>query len=232
MDLSFKIENQLLKRTDKKAVVNLSENYLKLCFEFSSDWDDVDKYILIYHDKKVTRLGLVNDSVTLSSQFLKSNRLIFTVYGETVEDNEIVYRITTNSLQINLIESKFTTNYDGKLDPVEDADVVEQLWSAINLKVNSTDLADVATSGEYSDLDDIPATFAPSSHTHSKSDITDFPTLATVATSGSYNDLSNRPTIPVVVQTVQNGNTNAVSSDAVYDYIQSVIGNANQWLTQ
>lgn len=33
-------------------------------------------------------------------------------------------------------------------------------------------------------------------HTHTSSDITDFPTLATVATSGSYNDLSNKPTIP------------------------------------
>lgn len=30
-------------------------------------------------------------------------------------------------------------------------------------------------------------------HTHTKSEITDFPTLATVATSGSYNDLSDKP---------------------------------------
>lgn len=36
----------------------------------------------------------------------------------------------------------------------------------------------------------------PTSHTHTKSEITDFPSLATVATSGSYNDLSNKPTIP------------------------------------
>src|SRR5574344_753751 len=39
---------------------------------------------------------------------------------------------------------------------------------------------------------------ANSSHTHTKSQITDFPTLATVATSGSYNDLSNKPAIPTV----------------------------------
>ena len=32
-----------------------------------------------------------------------------------------------------------------------------------------------------------------SGHTHTKSQITDFPSLATVATSGSYNDLSNKP---------------------------------------
>ena len=46
------------------------------------------------------------------------------------------------------------------------------------------------------DIEDKPKTFTPSSHTHTKSDITDFPTLATVATSGSYNDLSNKPDIP------------------------------------
>ena len=34
---------------------------------------------------------------------------------------------------------------------------------------------------------------ASSSHNHTVSNITDFPTLATVATSGNYNDLSNKP---------------------------------------
>lgn len=35
----------------------------------------------------------------------------------------------------------------------------------------------------------------PTAHTHTKSQITDFPTLSTVATSGSYNDLTNKPTL-------------------------------------
>lgn len=41
-----------------------------------------------------------------------------------------------------------------------------------------------------------PNVFALVSHTHTVSDITNFPSLANVATSGSYNDLSNKPTIP------------------------------------
>lgn len=49
---------------------------------------------------------------------------------------------------------------------------------------------------KWDDIDDKPESFTPSSHTHTKSDITDFPTFAAVATSGSYNDLSNKPTIP------------------------------------
>lgn len=49
---------------------------------------------------------------------------------------------------------------------------------------------------KWNDIEDKPETFTPSEHTHTKSNITDFPTLATVATSGSYNDLSNKPDIP------------------------------------
>jgi hypothetical protein len=44
--------------------------------------------------------------------------------------------------------------------------------------------------------DNPTAARTPTAHTHTKSQITDFPTLATVATSGSYADLSNQPTIP------------------------------------
>jgi hypothetical protein len=60
--------------------------------------------------------------------------------------------------------------------------------SAINAKVNSADLADVAISGDYDDLDNKPTLF-----------------------SGNYNDLSNKPTIP----TVPTSNT-AFTNDAGY----------------
>lgn len=45
---------------------------------------------------------------------------------------------------------------------------------------------------------------ANSSHTHTKNQITDFPTLSTVATSGSYNDLSNKPSIPSATSDLTN----------------------------
>lgn len=47
-------------------------------------------------------------------------------------------------------------------------------------------------------LETVATNKADKGHTHTKSEITDFPTLATVATSGSYNDLVNKPTIPEV----------------------------------
>lgn len=54
-------------------------------------------------------------------------------------------------------------------------------------------------------------------HTHTKSAITDFPSLATVATSGSYNDLLNKPTIPTVnnaTLTIQKNSTNVATFTA------------------
>lgn len=54
-----------------------------------------------------------------------------------------------------------------------------------NFEQNMPDLADVAYSGNYSDL-------------KSKPDIPTLPTLSVVATSGKYSDLSGKPTIPTV----------------------------------
>ena len=59
-----------------------------------------------------------------------------------------------------------------------------------------------------SETDSLLGGKANSSHTHTKSQITDFPSLATVATSGSYSDLSNKPTIP--------SNTNQLTNGAGY----------------
>lgn len=50
-----------------------------------------------------------------------------------------------------------------------------------------------------------------------KAQILNKPSLATVATSGSYNDLSNKPTMPTVTDTIAEGNSNAVSSNAVFN---------------
>ena len=55
---------------------------------------------------------------------------------------------------------------------------------------------------------------ANSSHTHTKSDITDFPTLATVATSGDYTDLTNKPSINDATLTIQKNSTSVATFTA------------------
>ena len=54
--------------------------------------------------------------------------------------------------------------------------------------------ADTANSVTWANVSSKPSTYTPSTHTHTVSQITDFPDLANVATTGSYNDLTNKPT--------------------------------------
>lgn len=58
---------------------------------------------------------------------------------------------------------------------------------------------------------------AASSHTHTKSEITDFPSLATVATSGSYTDLSSKPDIHNVPSGGTSGQVLSKGSNDDYD---------------
>ncbi len=55
----------------------------------------------------------------------------------------------------------------------------------ISGKANSADLASVATSGEYLDLNNIPETFAPSTHSHSATEVTDSSAYTNLGTSAN-----------------------------------------------
>jgi hypothetical protein len=83
----------------------------------------------------------------------------------------------------------------GAVDNTADADkpISAAAQTALNLKANTSALAAVATTGQYSALLGIPSTFAPAAHNQAASTITG---LATVATSGVYADLSAKPAIP------------------------------------
>lgn len=66
---------------------------------------------------------------------------------------------------------------------------------------NKPSINSVTLSGNKSASD---LSLASAVHTHTKSDITDFPSLATVATTGDYDDLSDKPTIPTKVSDLNN----------------------------
>lgn len=67
--------------------------------------------------------------------------------------------------------------FDAKQDAISDLATIREGAALGATAVQPTDLAMVATTGDYDDLSGTP-------------------TLASVATSGSYNDLSNKPSIP------------------------------------
>lgn len=107
----------------------------------------------------------------------------------------------TPDLSVYLTTSAASSTYQPLGNYTTSADLT---WSNITGKPT---FAAVATSGSYNDLtnlptlfdgsytslSNIPATFTPSAHTHTVSQITDFPSLATVATSGLYSDLTGTP---------------------------------------
>lgn len=97
--------------------------------------------------------------------------------------------ITREELQ-NFIDSSLTL--EGKAaDAKATGDAINSLNNIID------NLSDVATSGDYNDLSNLPT--IPDEYVHPESHPASMITgLAAVATSNDYNDLSNKPTIPSI----------------------------------
>ena len=97
-----------------------------------------------------------------------------------------------------------TARYALTTDDVQLGDTVQQLDTGVMYvvtdvtKLDSADgytefTAGAASSVPWTGVTGKPNDYPPSSHTHTKSQITDFPALAVVATSGEYSDLNNIP---------------------------------------
>ena len=82
--------------------------------------------------------------------------------------------------------------------------------------------------------DDLPSTMAPSAHTHGNLQNDGRVGTSDNASKNVVTDGNGKITTEAkitMVDTVQDGNSNAVTSNAVYDYVNSVIGDADDWLT-
>ena len=82
--------------------------------------------------------------------------------------------------------------------------------------------------------DDLPSTMALSAHTHGNLQNDGRVGTSDNASKNVVTDGNGKITTEAkitMVDTVQDGNSNAVTSNAVYDYVNSVIGDADDWLT-
>ena len=109
---------------------------------------------------------------------------------------------TTITLKSGTSATVLTSHQDisGKQDVISDLSDIRSGAEAGATAVQPGDLAAVATSGDYEDLDNkptIPAAQVNSDWNASSgvAQILNKPSLATVATSGDYDDLTNKPTI-------------------------------------
>lgn len=85
--------------------------------------------------------------------------------------------------------------------------------AALNTAIQPGDLAMVATTGAYADLTGIPATFTPSPHTHTLSQITDAGTAAAAAT-GDFATAAQGALAGTALQPLDN--VSALTNDAGY----------------
>ena len=115
-----------------------------------------------------------------------------------------IARLPKGSLERLVKVANQAARYALTTDDVQLGDTVQQLDTGVmyvvtdETKLDSADgytefTAGSASSVPWTGVTGKPNDYPPSSHTHTKSQITDFPALATVATSGSYNDLNNIP---------------------------------------
>lgn len=168
MDLNFTVNNQTVTRSDRNSVVDFSADYLRLCFTFSTDWAGLSKYVFFRVKGKNYRFALSDDKLVVPNQFLECGERL--VFGVYgTNDSE---RITTNLTVVRLQQSKYGDFVEID-DHVFEEDLLERIYSAIDGKAN------LSHTHSKSDITDFNHTHVKSeitdfSHTHTKSEITDF----------------------------------------------------------
>ena len=134
------------------TIQQLYEHLKTLVKQYVYDKDEVDT-LLDGKVDKVTGKELSDNNYTSEEK----NKLagIETEANKTLVDSTYITN-STNPVESQLIQSS-----------------ISSLESSIATKASSADLHTVATSGSYLDLENIPETFAPSSHEHSASEVKD-----------------------------------------------------------
>lgn len=107
MILNFKLQNQIIKRTDKKIVINKSKNILFADFIFEGEeWEGIHKFAIFKNEKMqafTSSLGLDdNCRCSVPAEAITGRYLKVSVYGGDL--------VTSNELTITLVPAGYTTN--------------------------------------------------------------------------------------------------------------------------
>ena len=196
MDLNFKVKGQRLKLLNRNCrLVNKTNDYIHLNFTFEGqDWENNTKYTILNDSDDKSYIFEIQDDapIIVPSKIVGGASFVVGVYGVVEESNE---RITTNVYAMQLSHSNYTTNLtpvefeskdvfsdiydklDDKLDKskyVIDSALSDTSVNPVQNKVikealehvTPSNLARVAYTGDFQDLND-------KAHTHRSSDVTD-----------------------------------------------------------
>ena len=143
INLTFEIENQLLKRTDKLTIVRNSRNIIKSSFTFDTEiWEDINKFVIFtdsWGEQSVTHLGKVNKcSCIIPSSCLKGTHFKVSVYGGDL--------ITTNDVTIILQDSSYKHHHhrpqSGHCEHSHDKDIFVDIFDRLDTKIDGVLFAD------------------------------------------------------------------------------------------
>lgn len=142
MNLTFEIENQILKRTDKLTIVKNSRNIIKSSFTFSNEvWEDINKFVVFtdsWGEQFVSHLGRLDVcSCSIPQDCLKGTYFKVSVYGGDL--------ITTNDVIIILQDSNYKHHHRPQLGHCEhhhEKDIFVDIFDMLDTKIDSVLLAD------------------------------------------------------------------------------------------
>lgn len=198
VQIQFKYQNKL--STQEDSVVNRLEPHIDFYRDEDGDLvlqiggdatgkgmdhsgGDIDTYSKTEIDNKLATKVNVEIGKGLSSN---DYTLTEKTKLASVETNANYY-VHPSSHQTGMItEASALTNLETSANATQ-----HEINLAIDSKINSG-----GGSVDWSDIENKPSDYPPSTHTHTVSDVTDFPTLSTVATTGDYDDLLDKPSIP------------------------------------
>lgn len=154
-----------------------------------------DKWVdLLSDSEQETDIEEIRSQITELKDSIDSIKVVkdSNDYNITV-DNNIIGTITIPDYDDTNTTYTFANGTNGSFTVTPSNGTVQTVTIG---KPSTAGTADVANSVTWANVSGKPSTYTPSTHTHTVSQITDFPELSTVATSGSYNDLTDKPTIP------------------------------------
>lgn len=103
MILKFRVYEQTISLQSTKAEPRQgSRDYLELQFSFSSDWNDLLKYVYIQHGEVSVPHDLVEGSVIVDEYFTEQTEFNVTLFGKSVDGS---VEVPTNVVTVFLKES-------------------------------------------------------------------------------------------------------------------------------
>ena len=135
-NLTFKVDGQLLSRTDHCFIASDSKNYLTATFDFlSTDWDGMTKSAIFqFQDEAYTVALLSGSTVTVPFEVIKQDHFSVSVMGS----GSYGTIITTNIVSISVVQSGYA---EGSTPQEPTPDTYQQYIDAFNQKVQ--DVSDV-----------------------------------------------------------------------------------------